>query len=226
MNENLAWWNKKQDKYAIKDWIDKPSMFAKWVLQFFPKEGKILELGAGQGRDTRFFASHGYGVVSTDFSNTALGYNRKKLPDKLKKKINIQQLDLSKPFPFEDNSFDAVYSHLSVHYFDDEVTNQIFSEIYRVLRPGGMVAILVNSINDPEYGMGKKLGKDFFELSPGDVKHFFSLEYMKAKTENFETIVLDNKGETYKDKAKGVVNLIRFVGRKNLIKFKHGKNRN
>ncbi len=214
MESRLAWWDKKSEKYATKDWIDKTTIFAEWALHFFPENGKVLELGAGHGQDTRFFANHEYEVISTDFSSTALNYNKKKLPSGLKSKVSIQQLDLSKTFPFEDDSFDVVYSHLSIHYFDDRTTSQIFSEIHRVLKPGGVVAILVNSVDDPEYGMGKKLGEDFFELSPGDVKHFFSLEYMRGKTKGFGTLVLDNRGETYKDKAKGVFNLVRFVGRK------------
>jgi len=32
--------------------------------------------------------------------------------------------------------------------------------------------------------------------------------------DDFEIILLDNYGETYKDSAKGIHNLIRFVGRK------------
>ena len=76
------------------------------------------------------------------------------------------------------------------------------------------MTILVNSTNDPEYGVGVEIEKDFFELSPGDFKHFFSLEYMKEKIEPFKIMVLDNKGTTYKDTAKKVSNLIRFVGEK------------
>lgn len=64
-----AYWDKKHDKYAAQSWIDKPSIFVKEVIKYFPKMGKILELAAGQGQDSRFFASKGYKVVSTDFSS-------------------------------------------------------------------------------------------------------------------------------------------------------------
>lgn len=225
MNIRLEWWNKKHDKYAAEDWIDQPSIFSRWAVGFFPKKGKIIEFGAGHGQDTRFFAKRGYQVVSTDFSDTANEYNRKKLPEKLKDRVTIKNLDLSNPLPFGSNSFDIVYAHLAIHYFDDYGTNQVFSEIHRVLKPGGLVAILVNSIDDPEYGMGKKLNNDFFELSPGDVKHFFSLDYMRKKAKKFETIVLDNKGETHKDRAKGVFKLIRFIGKKVKKNYKNKKKR-
>jgi len=214
MTGTLDWWNQKNNKYSSEEWIDKPTIFAQWVIKYFPKEGKILDLGAGHGQDSRYFADNGYQVTSTDFSDTALKLNKEKLPHDLTNKVLIQKVDLSQPFPYEDSSFDIVYAHLSLHFFNDITTDKIISEIHRVLRPTGIVAILVNSTNDPEYNTGKMLDRDYFELSQGDVKHFFSQEYLKAKTSQFETIILDNQGTTLKDSAKGVFGLIRYLGRK------------
>jgi ubiquinone/menaquinone biosynthesis C-methylase UbiE len=214
MTGTLDWWNQKNNKYSSEEWIDKPTIFAQWAVKYFPKEGKILDLGAGHGQDSRYFANNGYQVTSTDFSDTALKLNKEKLPHDLTNKVLIQKVDLSQPFPYEDSSFDIVYAHLSLHFFNDITTDKIISEIHRVLRPTGIVAILVNSTNDPEYNTGKMLDRDYFELSQGDVKHFFSQEYLKAKTSQFETIILDNQGTTLKDSAKGVFGLIRYLGRK------------
>lgn len=214
MDSRLDWWNKKHQKYDTEDWINKPSIFVEWAVKYFPKSGKILEIGAGHGQDSRYLADHGYQIVSTDFSETAVEYNQQKTPENLKGKITIIKIDVSEDLPFDSNTFDVVYCHLSLHYFNDLKTGEIFSEIYRVLKPGGIFAVLVNSVDDPEYGQGKELGPDFFELSPGDIKHYFSLSYMAEKTKTFETIVLDNHGTTHKDNAKGVTNLIRFIGRK------------
>jgi SAM-dependent methyltransferase len=214
MNKMGEWWNKKHHKYATEDWIDKPTIFSQWAIQYFPKEGIILDIAAGHGQDDIYFARQGYDVVSTDFSETALDYNTKKIPPELKDKIVVKKLDLSDNLPFGSNHFDVVYGHLAVHYFNDETTDKVFSEIKRVLKPGGILALLVNSTQDPEYGNGEKLGTDYFELSEGDVKHFFSIEYMSLKTKYFKEIVLDSKGTTYKDNAKGVFNLIRYIGQK------------
>jgi len=214
MDDKLAWWNKKHKKYATESWVDKTSIFAEWAAEYFPGEGKILELGAGHGQDSRFFAGKGYEVTSTDFSGSALEYNLSKTPESLKNRITVNSVDISKPLPFGNDFFDVVYCNLSLHYFDDLTTDEVFKEIYRVLKPKGIVAILVNSINDPEYGQGEKIEQDYYELVPGDVKHFFSKEYMKRKTHKFETILLDSEGTSYKDTEKGVFNLIRYIGRK------------
>ena len=214
MPTSLDWWNTKHHKYASEDWIDKPSIFAQWSIKYFPKNGKILELGAGHGQDSRYFSENGYEVLSTDFSDSAIKFQEEKLPESLKNKISIKKIDLSASLPLEDSSYDIIYSHLSAHYFNDATTTKLFNEIYRVLKLGGIFVGLFNSINDSEYGTGTKLEQDYFELSPGDVKHFFSIGYVKEKTRQFKTIVLDDHGTTYKDNVKGNSNLIRFIGEK------------
>ena len=69
MNDPLVTnWNEKHLKYAKTDWIDKPTIFAEWVAQYLPKEGSMLELGCGQGQDSRFFADKGFILDALDFS--------------------------------------------------------------------------------------------------------------------------------------------------------------
>lgn len=209
----IDFWNQQHHKYATTDWINKPSLFAKWVISYFPKTGKILELGAGHGFDSRFFVSRAYNVVSTDFSETALAYNTTKLPSEYRKKVAIEKLDMSQPFPYKDGSFDVVYAHLTIHYFSDTVTKKLFTEIYRVLKPGGVVALLTNSTSDPEYNTGRKIEEDYFDTA-NLYKRYFSKDSIQKYASAFTTIVVDDNGETYKDRVKGVGNLIRYIGKK------------
>jgi ubiquinone/menaquinone biosynthesis C-methylase UbiE len=111
-------WSKLHAGYKKENWINIPSLFAETVIDYFPKSAKILELGAGQGQDARFFAEHGHRVYFTDISDSALNWGKAKIPQKLKNKITVLQLDLLEDFPFSDGSFDVVYAHLSLHYFD------------------------------------------------------------------------------------------------------------
>ena len=214
MDTPLKFWNELHDRYANTDWINQPSLFAQWVVQYFPQQGNILELGAGSGQDSRFFASKGYHVVSTDLSDRGLHYNQQKIPQELQLKVTIQQLNLENLFPLADESFDIVYSHLAIHYFDNKIIRQIFDEIYRVLKPGGIVALFTNSTSDPEYNTGEKLEEDYFLLNSQVKKRFFSPQSIQKFGKKFEVIVADNEGETYKDRRIGVEHLIRFVGRK------------
>jgi len=214
MSENIPTkddWAAKHAEYKESEWIDRPSLFAEMALEYFPASGRILELGAGQGQDSRFFAENGYNVVSTDQSAAALATNREKLPTELVQKVTIEAVDISQKLPYPDASFAVVYAHLSLHYFDEATTRQIFAEIRRVLVPGGLLVFLVNSTGDSEYNMGRKIEHDFFEVDDKE-KRFFSIESAKEFVTDFTPKLIDNQGETYKDREKGIHNLIRFIG--------------
>ncbi len=211
--ETSQYWDKKLEKYATADWANAPSLFAEWAISLFPPAGMFLELGAGHGQDSRFFAEKGYKVISTDFSKAGLEYNRAKLPPELEKQVSIQLIDIAEPLPFGDGVFDVVYSHLALHYFDHKTTESIFREVHRVLKAGGILALLLNSTSDPEYGQGIKIEDDLFEIE-GIQKRYFSIDSIRLYASDFREIVADNKGETYKDRAKGTEYLIRSIGRK------------
>ena len=71
---------------------------------------RILELGAGHGRDSTFFASNGIEVEALDYSIIAI-----ELLDKITKEkrlpIKPQIFDVKRALPFPNGYFDAVYSH-------------------------------------------------------------------------------------------------------------------
>ncbi len=213
MDEQAAHWDHRREAYQTLGLADKPSIFAETAVAYFPKDARVLELGAGNGQDSRFFASEGFEVVSTDFVLGALESNAEKIPEDLREKITVQKADLRKPLPFGDNAFDVVYAHLSLHYFDEQTTHKIFDEIARVLKPKGIVALLVNSTDDPEYGTGEQLEPDFFQIGT-PTKRFFTTASAAMFTKDFDAHLLDNKGESYKDASKGIHGLIRFVGKK------------
>lgn len=206
-------WKDLHASYQQQHWLEKPSLFADTVIQYFPKPGKILELGAGLGQDTIFFAKNSYDVVSTDLEISSLATNIANQIEDIRNKIKVQQLDLNELLPYEDDSFDVVYSHLSLHYFDKDTTSRIINEIERVLKPGGIFAFLCNSTSDPEYKTGIQMEKDFFLI--GKVtKRYLSVDSARKLTRGFQIYLIDNLGKTYKDDAKGINQLIRFVGHK------------
>lgn len=200
------YWTKLHALYSEKDWITKPSLFAETVKNCLPKNGTLLELGAGLGQDSAYFTELGYNVTATDIS---IDHLKELAQDDFK----ILVVDLRKPLSFTDASFDIVYAHLSLHYFNQRTTNAIFDEIYRVLKPDGVLAFFTNSIDDPEYNTGKQIEPDYFEID-GTPKRYLSVKTAKQFAHAFKPIIADNNGETYKDSAKGIHHLIRFIGTK------------
>ena len=210
------WENIHKEKYDGQGWTEKPSIFAEEAYKHFPMDGTVLELGAGQGQDSIYFRTKGYSVISTDRELSIIeraDNNAHKYFNGSYDAMRFQILDISKPFSLNDSSVDVVYAHLSLHYFKADTTEEIFREINRVLKPGGIFAFLVNSVNDPEYNTGTKIEEDYFETKKKK-KRYFSEKSARELAKDFEVILCDENGETYKDQAKGVHNLVRFVGRK------------
>lgn len=209
-NPSLKFWNKKHFEKEELSRMNPHSAFAKWCMKYLPKKGRILELGAGIGSDTLFLAGQGFKVMATDFSQSALN----KLEETAGENTHTEtrQFDLSDPFPFEDQSFDVVYAHLALHYFNRQTTQQIYDEIYRVLKPGGIIAVLLNSVTDSEYGTGRQLEDDYFYIPNVGPKMYFSVETLRPFIKRFEKLTLDNKGSDPRRAHKE--DLTRFIGRK------------
>ena len=119
----------------------------------------------------------------------AVGANRDRHGDV--PNLHFAVLDTADPFPFADGVFDAVYAHLSLHYFPDDATRALFREIRRVLRRGGLLGFLCKSVGDPLYGRGREIEPDMFEHQ-GHVRHFFSEGYaVSCLGPRFEAILVE-----------------------------------
>ena len=199
------YWDDKRKTYEQSDWSKRPSIFAEFAGTYFPENSEILELGAGLGQDSIYFAEKGHQVESTDLVVD--------LSQTFPNGVVRKQLDMNQPLPYAAESVDVVYAHLALHYFDSKTTARIFDEIYRVLKPGGVIAFLVNSVNDPEYNTGNKIEDDYFETD-GTKKRYFTRKTAAEFGAKFNILVCDEEGETYKDNAKGVHGLVRFIGKR------------
>jgi len=90
----------------------------------------MLEIGAGTGQDSVFFAGTGLDVVATDISPAMVARCRDKGIDA--RVMDFSQLD----FPAE--SFDAVYAMNCLLHVPNAELPAVLASIARVLRPGGL----------------------------------------------------------------------------------------
>jgi SAM-dependent methyltransferase len=192
--ERNDFWNKKHVKYSKEDWIRWPTYFAKEVAAYLPPQSRLLDVGAGQGQDSVYFESLGHEVVAMDFSTVAL--ESFELADGSKCLHSLAEF----PYPFESGAFDVIYSHLAIHYYGEEIAANIGRELLRLTKAGGLLCIMVNSIDDPEFGQGARLESDYYEVNPGDFKRYYSADTLKSLFNGSVTIqVLEQSGRTHKD---------------------------
>src|SRR6185369_16414508 len=116
----------------------------------FPRNAKILDLGGGPGADMIYFLQKGHSGTLVDISELAL-QRAQDSATKLNHENNLttEQIDLIESnLPFADNSFDIVYSRLTLHYLLPERAIDIFREIKRILKENGKAFITIKSQND------------------------------------------------------------------------------
>lgn len=94
---------------------------------------KVLELGCGTGKHTEWLLQGEAKVSALDFSDGMLEKAKQRLP--AAQDLTFKKHTLSQSLPFANDAFDCVVSGLVLEHLND--LNLFFSEIRRVLKPGG-----------------------------------------------------------------------------------------
>jgi SAM-dependent methyltransferase len=152
---------------------------------------EVLELGAGHGRDTLFFARCGFLVHATDFSAAGLAQLRHQArAADLAKRINITVHDVRQPLPLPNDSVDAVFAHMLLCMaLSTREIRALVEEIGRVLRPGGILVYIVRHTGDRQYRTGIAHGDDIYEID-GVAWHFFPAHLINSLAEHWDLLEL------------------------------------
>jgi len=92
---------------------------------------KVLLLGCGTGEEAMLLKEYGAtDMVGVDLSKESIRLAQESYPDVTFMVGDMHTLD------FENETFDFIYSSLTVHYSSDPI--QVYTEVFRVLKPGGV----------------------------------------------------------------------------------------
>ena len=175
-----------------------PSEAAINTLKIFKEQniGKIVELGAGLGRDSIFFAKNSIHVSALDYSSTAIKtINKKTSENKLSNFISAKIFDVRKKLPFKDNSIEACFSHmLYCMALSTAELKYLNNEICRILKPGGFNIYTVRHTGDGDYKNGIHIGENLYE-NDGFSVHFFSEKKVRNIADGFNVVNIENFDE-------------------------------
>lgn len=114
--------------------------FARWERG---RGKKVLEVGVGAGTDLVNWARHGALLSGVDLTQPAIDLSRERLA------LEGMQADLrvcdAEHLPFEDDTFDVVYSYGVLMVTPD--TERAIAEVHRVLKPGGVALLMLYNLN-------------------------------------------------------------------------------
>lgn len=124
-------------KEALDDVYPSSPRVLEALLRHLPGEGaRVLEIGAGTGRDAAALAARGHRVVALDRSAGALPLMARAHPELVGRGL-VGGDALHLPFP--DETFDAVFHQGVLEHFGNPVA--FLAENRRVTRPGGLVVV-------------------------------------------------------------------------------------
>lgn len=96
---------------------------------------KILDVGCGGGNDRLNIYGN---VTGVDVSEKSISNAKDIYPD-------AQIIDISQGLPFPENNFDMIYCSEVVGHIDQADKDSVFAEMRRVLKPGGFIAMSIET---------------------------------------------------------------------------------
>lgn len=94
--------------------------------------GKVLEIGAGTGKDATGLIAMGYDYTGTDASKGLLGIAQKKNPGAVFKHVGVYDLD------FPEHQFDGFWTAATLLHIPKDRIDEALQKIRTLVKPGGI----------------------------------------------------------------------------------------
>lgn len=115
------------------------------------KHWRALDIATGAGHTAAAFAPHVAHVIASDITREMLGEAEKLAAERGLANMETAEAD-AEALPFGDGAFDLVTSRIAPHHFPNP--RQFVREVARVLKPGGLFALIDNIAPDAESTAG------------------------------------------------------------------------
>ncbi|MCO6185738.1 class I SAM-dependent methyltransferase [Rhizobium sp. L1K21] len=154
----------------------------------------LLDIGCGPGSITNVLAQHVKTAIGIDIDGETI-----RSAQEIAARQNIDNLRFIHgsmlALPFEDNRFDAVTFHAVLYHLDEATLNKALSEAYRVLKPGGLIAIRDSDVGgdviypeNPDIELSLNLWQRWYGHSATDRPKFGRRQGHVLRTHGFEPV--------------------------------------
>ncbi len=141
------------------------------------KGKKVLDAGAGSGRDVAYFAEEGLDAVGIDISDEMIKTAKEMAH------VEIKKMDMRK-IEFSDESFHGIWCCASLFHLPKKNASVVLKEFHRVLKKDGVVYISVKEGEGEKLVESRSLGKAQVFVA---FYHIIELETM-LRENNFEIL--------------------------------------
>jgi SAM-dependent methyltransferase len=130
-------------------------------LSMLGPQASVLDAGCAYGRDTKYIQAKGFKVQGIDLSPALIGRAKELLPGVEFALKDVRQTG------FGNQQFDGIWCNATLLHLNDTDMDKALSEFYRILRPGGALAISLKK------GTGTK---QFVESFSSNAERFFNFQ--------------------------------------------------
>lgn len=143
--QGVSWASEKSSPIVLE-------MLQKYNIQ---PEYELLEVGCGEGRDSRAVLENGYHLMATDISEEAVAYCKKSMPD-FNEHFSVLDCLSAKL----DKQFDFIYGVAVIHMLVlDKDRDGFYQFIYNHLKPDGLA--LICTMGDGEFEVQSDISQAF-----------------------------------------------------------------
>lgn len=139
--------------------------------------GNILNVAAGDGRFNNVLLKASDSVTAVDIDESDLNILINNCPLELRNKLDTKVVDITKPFPFNDEEFDCIFCTGTLHLFQKYMVVKILKEMNRVLKKKGKIFLdFATDIKRLDKAGKKVIFKDEGSYSVETAKDMFNKE--------------------------------------------------
>lgn len=177
-------------------WGFEPSNSAIITKDFF-KEKKIKNIlipGIGYGRNAKIFIENGINVTGIEISKTAIDLARENGLD-----INIFKGSVT-DMPFDNKLYEGIFCYALIHLLSKSEREKFIKNCYNQLMPKGYMIFTTISKDNPMFGKGKEIDKDYFEIMEGLKMFFYNSKSIEEEFAKYGLVEYFEINEPHKNK--------------------------
>ncbi len=151
-------------------WGLEPTASARIAADAFVRAGvkDVLIPGVGYGRNAKVFLDRGMSVTGIEISKTAIDLARSQLGPE----VTLHHGSVG-DMPFDARQYGGIFCFGLIYLLDAAGRAKLIADCFRQLTPGGQMLFTVISKHAPMFGVGPKLGEDWYERLPGLPMFFY-----------------------------------------------------
>ena len=143
----------------------------------------ILVPGFGYGRNAQLFRENGMQVTGIEISQTAIDLAKAHYGTDLK----IYHGSVT-DMPFDDVLYDGIFCYALIHLLGEKERQKLVDDCYNQLKPGGYMVFIAVSTKSPNYGVGRQLSENRFEIFEGVQMFFYNADAVRQEFGEFGLI--------------------------------------